>query len=206
MRHHTSGSADNVISFPRMAVKQPALAARCLCGGGLPAGTKQLLRADEHLGELRPPARRQQIAQRLLVERRDEGLDGLVQLVTQAAVIGDRAGVGGHVEAFDEAQVRFGPPDDVAEPDRGGVHRQAQTAAAPGNQLDVAVLPKCLRHANQVMLRDAVGVADVTRRHHLVWMRAQIEQDTQGVVGVKAELHVDGPLLDCHKGASEVHL
>src|SRR5262245_21402316 len=99
MRHHTSGSAASVISFPRMAVKPhsttqtwiwnqarewadmrsvsgscDARAGTAPCTrhrsrGRLAAAAQQVLRADENVGELRAPAGREQVAQRPFVER-----------------------------------------------------------------------------------------------------------------------------------------
>src|SRR3982750_4083067 len=63
---------------------RPRCAVPCV---GLLAGANQILRADENLRELAAPAAGEQVAQRVPVERRHEGFDGLVQLVAQTAVI-----------------------------------------------------------------------------------------------------------------------
>jgi len=79
--------------------------------------------------------------------------------------------------------------DDVAEFDLGGVAYEVDAACAAREEFDVAVFAQGLDDADEVVLGNAVGFADLSRGNGFAGVHAEVEQDSEGVVGMKAELH-----------------
>ena len=148
------------------------------------------LQLHEHRMQLRAPVRGQQFSQCVLVKVVHESLQRLVKITLQAATLDDGAGVGRPVEAFHQPEVRFGVADDVAQTDVGGFAEETDSPGAAGEEFDVAVFTQGLHDANEVVFGDAVGSADLAGGDGFARVDTEVEQHTEGVVGMKAELHV----------------
>ena len=126
------------------------------------------------------------VGQRLLFKRRQKVPLGLSQHPFERARTDDRAGVGPHVKALDQIEVRLAAAHHLGQVDLLGRTRKLESAVATTRRFDEAILHKKPSDLAQVVGRDAIRPADVQNRWQsltsLRRMMGQIEKNPQRVI------------------------
>ena len=104
-----------------------------------------------------------QIGQRISVEHREKGAQGLVEHPAQPAGRRYHTGVTLAVEALDQCETVLGGAHDRAQIDGGGRTLEPQPAAAAARRADEAGLHQRLRHLHQMVAGNSVDAAPPLR-------------------------------------------
>ena len=120
----------------------------------------------------------------MAVEFSEEGRECIPQPELQRAGSGDGTRIGCRVETLDQVQIGFDVPHYFAQTDFGGVECQHDSAGAAGRHFHVAPVAQRLDDAHKVVARNSVGGADGFGGDFLARVRAQVDQDAEGVIGV----------------------
>lgn len=150
---------------------------------------KVLGRASELEQTHEPALGAQGVGQRVLIQCCEEGLGRTVEHGFEPTCGLDGARFSVPLETGDNPQVCFHLSNQLADSDRLWIDREARAATSSSKSLNVSESGETLEDLEDVMHRDAIGLAHFPSRQRIGRSRSEGYERTERVVGMLRELH-----------------
>ena len=189
LRRWLGGTRNSQLLFRPSSQRSDARGRMLSCVSGLWHLLRLILRAPackscKYICKLLPVPGIHYVGNRVSVEGIQERVQGLLQHALQTAHSGDGTGVGLLVEAFRHSQIGLGFPHDVTQANCLRFARQCYATGASSMYPYITTAGESVDDAHQVIFRDSVRATDLPGASHTAWVRAQIDQDAKGIIGV----------------------